>query len=150
MNNVLDIDSFSVFDLATLDDYSQSTFCPDPSLGHIQLTMREGMSRQIMAGHMQGLALCLVGGHGEGWPQWKLPAPELERKHCVCWVGVDAGNENNFANAATSYYLSFDDTRVDLAYQHPGAIGLSTGTMHVPEQHDRSTFLQCQLVRRHA
>ena len=68
------------------------------------------------------------------------------------WVGIDARYEVNFAYAATSYYLSFDDMRVDLACQHSGAIGQSTGTctMHVPEQHDRSTFFQCQLVRRHA
>ena len=112
--------------------------------------MREGMSGRIKAGHTQGLALCLVDGHGEGWLRWELPAPELERKRCVCWTGVDAGNEHDFGNAATSYYLSFNDTRVDLAYQHPGAIGLSTGTMQVPQQHDRSTFLQCQLVRLHA
>ena len=103
--------------------------------------MREEMNGQIKAGHTQGLALCLVDGHAEGWHQRELPAPELEWTRCVCWVGVDVGNENDLANAATSYYLSFDDTRVDLAYQHPGAIGLSTGTMHVPQQHDRSTFL---------
>ena len=73
--------------------------------------MKEGMSGQIKAGHTQGLALCLVDGYAEGWPQWELPAPELEWRRCVCWVGVDAGNENDIANinAATSYYLSFDD-----------------------------------------
>ena len=76
-------------------------------------------------GQPYGLALCLVDGHAKGWPRWELPAPELEWKRCVCQVGVAAGNENNFANAATSYYLSFDDMRVDLAYQHPGANGLS-------------------------
>ena len=42
----------------------------------------------------------------------------------------------------------FDDMQVGLACQHSGAISLSTGTMHVSEQHDRSTFLHCQLVRR--
>ena len=91
MNNVLNIDSFSIFDSATLDNHSQSTFRSDPTLGHIQSTMTEGMSGQIKASHTQGLALCLVDGHAQGWPQWEVPAPELERKLCVCWVGVHAG-----------------------------------------------------------
>ena len=101
MNNVLDIDS-SVFDFATLDNHSQSTFNPDPRFGHIQLTMRKRMSGQIKASHAQGLALCLVDGHGkfEGWPQRKLPALELKR--CVCCIRIDARNKNNFTYATTN------------------------------------------------
>ena len=39
--------------------------------------MREGMSGQTKASHTQGLALCLVDGHAEGWPQWELPRLNL-------------------------------------------------------------------------
>ena len=58
------------------------------------------MSVRIKSGHGQGLAVCLVDDHGEGWPQRELHAPELERKQCV--YCVDAGNEEKFAYAATN------------------------------------------------
>ena len=60
---------------------------------------------------MQGLALCLVDSHYKGWLPRKLPVLELaiEREHRVCWAGVDAGAEGNFAYAAPNYYLSFND-----------------------------------------
>ena len=78
VNNILDIHSFSDRKLAAFDNHSQSTPRTDFGLSHIQL--RKGLSGQIQTSHAHGLALCLVYGHREGWPEGDLPALELERE----------------------------------------------------------------------
>ena len=80
MNNILNIHSFPAFDLATLGNDLQGISRPDPGFGHTQLTTGERLTGQIKSSHAQGLALCLVDGHGKCWPQRELPAPELERQ----------------------------------------------------------------------
>ena len=58
----------------------------------------------------------------------------------ITWAEGDMGYEGNVAFAASEYYLSFNwILRVNTL--------LPLATMHVLEQHDRSTFFGSQLVR---
>ena len=92
VNTILYIHSFSVSDPAILDNHSHRTSRPEPSFGHIQLTMGKRANKDWRCAR-SGPVPCQ-------WSLRRLVAKSLrlnlKGSAVSVGLGVDAGNEDNF------------------------------------------------------
>ena len=87
--------------------------------------MRKHWLRQVQSHVLQGLALCLVDGHGKGWAYWELSASETEGECGVVADQLDPRKEHHVAYMAAIHDFGLEVVLGDVLDDSNGSIGFA-------------------------
>jgi hypothetical protein len=84
---------------------------PNPGESDVELAVGEDRRGQVEGDFLEGLALGLVDGHGEGVAHGELSATDLYGYALVLWVGVhvDTGKADDIADVTAGEDPGLDD-----------------------------------------